>query len=108
MIYMSPAFETITGRSVQSLFDEPQTLLKMIHPEDQARVARDRAEDNDSEYRLVRPDASCRWIAARLFPVYNEETFLHQDPGVPVATSGRKETKPRALELPIDNELITF
>jgi PAS domain-containing protein len=36
--YVSPAYETIFGRSCQSLYEDPHGWLDLIHPEDKQRV----------------------------------------------------------------------
>lgn len=36
--FVNPAYETITGRSCESLMDEPSSYEKVIHPEDRVRV----------------------------------------------------------------------
>jgi len=74
VIYVSPGYETIWGRSCQSLYAEPQTWSEAIHPEDRARV-RDAAAANqisgnyDEEFRIARPDGSIRWVRDRAFPI---------------------------------------
>jgi PAS domain-containing protein len=37
-IYVNPAYETITGRSCQSLKDHPSSYEKVIHPDDRTHV----------------------------------------------------------------------
>ncbi len=37
-LYINPAYETITGRSRQSLIQNPFSCEEMIHPEDRAHV----------------------------------------------------------------------
>ena len=78
MLYVSPAYEAIWGRSVQSLYSSPRDWLEAMHPEDRHRV-RQAAEtmqitgDYDEEYRIVRPDGSVRWIRDRAFPVRDDD-----------------------------------
>jgi PAS domain S-box-containing protein len=73
IVYVSPAYETVWGRSVRSLLDRPETFLEAVHPEDRARVtqARERLATGtyDIEYRVVRPDGTVRWVRSRAFPV---------------------------------------
>ncbi len=73
--YLSPAFERIWGRSVESLYASPHQWTDFILPEDSERVqvafaggARD-ASGMNVEYRIVRPDGEIRWIRVRGFPV---------------------------------------
>ena len=38
MLYVSPAYERIWGRSLDSLYQRPQSFIEAIHPEDRAQV----------------------------------------------------------------------
>jgi PAS domain S-box-containing protein len=71
--YVSPAYETITGRSCPSLIEEPSSYQKVIHPDDRAhvQVKIDNAAQNghfDERFRIVRPDGEVRWVWVRGFP----------------------------------------
>lgn len=74
-LYVSPAYETITGRSCQSLREKPTSYEDVIHPEDRVRILARLREESvrgghfDEEFRIVRPDAAVRWVWAHGFPV---------------------------------------
>jgi PAS domain S-box-containing protein len=72
MLYVSPAYERIWGRTVQSLYDRPTSFLDAVHPDDRERTAamsHDPQREGDIEYRVVRPDGAVRWVRARRFGV---------------------------------------
>jgi PAS domain S-box-containing protein len=74
ILYVSPAYEEIWGRSCASLYASPESWLDAIHPEDRERVrtaslTKQVAGDYCEEYRIVRPDGTVRWIRDRAFPV---------------------------------------
>jgi PAS domain S-box-containing protein len=74
ILYVSPAYEEIWGRSCASLYASPQSWLDAIHPEDRERVrtaslTKQVAGDYCEEYRIIRPDGTVRWIRDRAFPV---------------------------------------
>jgi PAS domain S-box-containing protein len=73
VLYVSPAFERIYGRSGASILAKRETWLEAIHPEDRERVraaARGQERgDYDETYRIVRPDGSARWVHDRASPV---------------------------------------
>jgi PAS domain S-box-containing protein len=77
LLYISPAYERVWGRSRQSLYENPRSFMDAIHPEDRECVRivvlenRSRGEQTDKEYRVVRPDGSIRWVRDRAFPVKN-------------------------------------
>jgi PAS domain S-box-containing protein len=102
MIHVSPAYEKVWGRSRQSLYKSPTSYFKTIHREDRARVLariRRRAEEKwDSEYRIVKPDGSVRWIRDRRFPVRDESGKVHLLTGVATDITERKEAEKALLE----------
>jgi PAS domain S-box-containing protein len=77
LLYISPAYERVWGRSCQSLYDDPRSFMDAVHPDDRERVRIDvlerqsRGEQVDKEYRVVRPDGAIRWVRDRAFPVRN-------------------------------------
>jgi PAS domain S-box-containing protein len=74
VLYISPAYERIWGRTVASLYASPASWTEALHPEDRERILALRADERpqarpDMTYRIVRPDGSLRWIHQREFPV---------------------------------------
>ena len=75
-IYLSPAYQTIWGRSRDELYNDFSLWRETIHPEDQAQMqaapARCLAKGfSNEEYRIIRPDGSVRWIRDHGFVVYD-------------------------------------
>ncbi|HTX20817.1 MAG TPA: PAS domain S-box protein [Candidatus Aquilonibacter sp.] len=96
MLYISPAYETIWGRTCQSLYDSPQTWLDAIHPDDRSRVARasqlkQNAGTYDEEYRVIRPDGALRWIHDRAFPVQDAAGGVYRIVGVAEDITDRRK-----------------
>lgn len=75
--YVSPAFESIWGRSCESLYEDPMLWLKAIHEEDRDYVMQalqgQANEGFTAEYRVVRPDGSLCWISDRGTVIRDEE-----------------------------------
>jgi two-component system cell cycle sensor histidine kinase/response regulator CckA len=74
MLYVSPAYETIWGRTCESLLRSPSSWFDAIHADDRERVKEAAAKQQnqnayDEVYRITRPDGSVRWIHDRAFPV---------------------------------------
>jgi PAS domain S-box-containing protein len=95
VLYVSPAYETISGRSCQSLHENFQTFLDAIHPEDCDRVAAAMAGQRetagyDEEYRILRPDGAVRWIRARSYPVHDEQGQVIRFAGIAEDITERK------------------
>ncbi|GKS56675.1 hypothetical protein YTPLAS18_02020 [Nitrospira sp.] len=87
MLYVSPAYERIWGRSCDSLYASPQEWLKAIHPEDRARVRKAASNkqitgEYDEKYRIQRPDGSLRWIRDRAFPIVGDRGAVERVAGV--------------------------
>jgi PAS domain S-box-containing protein len=78
VLYVSPAYEHIYGRSRQSLYEKPSSFMAAIHPGDRDRVkqnifAEPEQRESEQEFRIVRPDGTQRWIWERRYPVYNDD-----------------------------------
>ncbi len=74
MLYISPGYEKIWGRSVQSLYDNPASWVDSVHPEDRASVIKDNFETDHVEpfsqsYRIINLDNEIRWIHVKAFPI---------------------------------------
>ncbi|WP_395746496.1 PAS domain S-box protein [Prosthecobacter sp.] len=98
MLYISPAYERIWGRSCASLQSEPQTWADSIHPEDRERVLRAAGTQQtegtyDEEYRIIRPDGALRWIRDRAFPVCNGGGKVYRVVGVAQDITERKRSR---------------
>jgi len=87
VLYVSPAYEKIWGRTCESLHASLETWLDAIHPKDRARVQRAVAARlitgaYEEEYRILRPNGSERWIRDRAFPVRGPDGSLQRLVGV--------------------------
>jgi len=104
IIYISPGYEQIWGRSCASLYSAPHDWTEAIHPEDRERVlhaARTQQASGryNEEYRIVRPDGSIRWIHDRGFPVQDEAGKVYRVAGIAEDITERKELEKRLLEV---------
>ena len=98
MLYVSPAYEEIWGRSCESVYQSSKTWLEAIHPDDRQRVLTAAANkqhlgEYDETYRIVRPDGSIRWIHDRGYPVNNELGQVYRIVGTAEDITQRKETE---------------
>ena len=74
MLYVSPAYERIWGRSCADLYLAPRLWLDAVLPQDRPQVLRGLAEmargaSIEMEYRIERPDGTLRWISNRGYPL---------------------------------------
>jgi PAS domain S-box-containing protein len=73
ILYVSPGYESIWGRTEASLRERPSSFFDAVHPDDRPRVFSilqgEPSVPYELEYRIVRPDFTERWIRERAFPV---------------------------------------
>jgi PAS domain S-box-containing protein len=97
LLYVSPAYEHIWGRSCESAYlQPPSAALDFVYPEDreeatQARRALLAQQAHDFEFRLLRPDGSVRWIWDRSFPVRDQTGRVYRFAGIARDITERKE-----------------
>lgn len=109
MIYVSPGYEDIWGRTCESLNASPRSWLEAIHPDDRDRVllaalTKQITGAYDEEYRIVRPDGSTRWIWDRAFPIRDASGHVYSIAGIAEDITERKrvEQELRASEERLD------
>lgn len=86
IIYVSPAYEKIWGRSRESLYKNGRSYLDAVHPEDKAQVEVAQLEKglirDAVEFRIIQPDGSLRWVTAQAFPILDEKGIAHLVVGI--------------------------
>jgi PAS domain S-box-containing protein len=74
IIYVSPAFESLWGRSPEDLYTDPTILIESVHPEDRVQVltAKPYKESDpvNLTYRILQADGILRWIFTRSFIIH--------------------------------------
>ncbi|MGE0277286.1 MAG: PAS domain S-box protein [Nitrospiraceae bacterium] len=95
IIYISPGYEQIWGRSCASLYAAPQSWLEAVHPDDRPLVLEDALNKQvsggyDKQYRIQRPDGSMRWIWDRAFPIRNASGSVYRIVGFAEDITDRK------------------
>ena len=77
MIYVSPTYEVVWGRTCQSLYEAPESWLEAVLPEDR-EIALSALQDplknkpTEKEYRILHTDGSVRWVRDHGFPVLDD------------------------------------
>jgi PAS domain S-box-containing protein len=103
MLYISPAYETIWGRTCAELYAHPRSFIEAIHPEDRepfmAKLQQKSTGDPmDTQYRIVRPDGSIRWIWDRGFPIKDDSGEVYRIAGIAEDITERKRTEAELCE----------
>jgi PAS domain S-box-containing protein len=98
VLYVNPAYETIWGRTCQSLYENPTSFVDAICPEDKERIMEAirnqyRGVFFNQEYRITRPDGSLRWVWGRTFPIENEVGEVYRVVAVAEDITERKQAE---------------
>jgi PAS domain S-box-containing protein len=79
IVYVNPAYERISGMSDQSLLDNYDSLVELIHPADRERMRyfillgyQNMNETANEEFRIIRLDGEIRWLWLQSYPIRAE------------------------------------
>jgi diguanylate cyclase (GGDEF)-like protein/PAS domain S-box-containing protein len=98
LIYVSPGYERLWGRPLESLSQAPSSWLEMVHPDERdtvrlALLTRAPLGGYFQEYRITRPDGTVRWIRDWAFPLRDETKAVCQIVGIWEDITSRKQTE---------------
>ena len=103
ILYVSPVYEQIWGRSCQSLYQNPMDWMEAIHPDDRQRaheIFEQQLQGHDiaSEYRIHTPAGQQRWIRDRAFPVRDQDGQMIRVVGIAEEFTEQKEANTQLKE----------
>ncbi len=87
-LYINLAYETVWGRSCQSLYESPQSFMDPVPSEDRARLdehmSRIRLGERPDKivFRVVQPSGTVRWLLGHAVPIRNEQGEVYRIAGV--------------------------
>jgi PAS domain S-box-containing protein len=98
MIYVSPAYEKVWGRTCESLYRDPLDSMNGILPEDRHILSEVMVKDtlnysSDVQYRILRTDGAVRWIWDRSFPIMDEKGRVVRRAGIESDITDLKNTQ---------------
>jgi PAS domain S-box-containing protein len=98
ILYISPAYETVWGRSCDELYADSTSWLASVHADDLPKVLASLREREttgrfDLEYRISRTDGAIRWIRSRGFPIRDEQGKICRIAGVAEDITERKDAE---------------
>jgi PAS domain S-box-containing protein len=97
-LYVNQAYETITGRSCESLRENPSSYEDLIHPEDRVHVLTKLDEATQSgqfneRFRILRPGGEVRWVWVRGFPVRDATGTIRRLVGTAMEITAQKQAE---------------
>ncbi len=99
VLYVSPAYEEVWGRSILDLYEHYEEWGNSVHPHDaqyaEASFAKilETGGGEDREYRIVRPDGSVRWVLDRGFAIKGNDGQIKRIAGIAEDITERKKAK---------------
>lgn len=96
LLYASPAYEQIWSRPLTEFYIDFSQWIGAIHPDDIDRVKGHFKEtvlqgNYSTEYRVIRPDGSIRWIYDRGFPIVESSGEVRRVAGIAEDITERKQ-----------------
>lgn len=97
-LYVNPAYETITGRSLPALREGPLFYDEIIHSDDRHQVLlkleqATRTGQFDEKFRIVWPDGELRWVWVRGFPVSDIQGRIRRLVGTALDITTQKQSE---------------
>lgn len=101
-LYVNEAYETITGRSPESLRQKPSSYQQLIHPDDRTHVLAKldeatRSGEFNERFRIVQPEGQVRWVWVRGFPVRDASGRIRRLVGTALEISAQKEAEEQVV-----------
>jgi PAS domain S-box-containing protein len=97
VLYVSPAFESIWGRSQEQLYKNPALVIEAVHPEDRKRfmeLPEKSGEGNwECEFRIVWPDGTIRWLHTKGYHSCNADGTQRSLTGITSDITKRKQAE---------------
>ncbi|MGL6341576.1 MAG: two-component system response regulator, partial [Waterburya sp.] len=95
LLFLNPAAQSVYGRSVDELLNNPNLRLESIHPEDRDRVELSLASsfnhNHDLEYRIVQPNGEIRWVWERSRLIFDPTGVANRRDGIISDITERKK-----------------
>jgi len=103
VVYVSPAFERVWGRSTKEIHENPMLWVDAILEEERHKVEQAFMETvgsggYDITFRIRRPDGTVRWIRDRGFTIRDDEGVVYRIAGVALDITDLKQAQQELQE----------
>jgi diguanylate cyclase (GGDEF)-like protein/PAS domain S-box-containing protein len=111
ILYISPAYERITGLKLKNMYESPGTLSEYIHPDDRKTVMEAFRSENIKEqsefvFRFIRPDGDIRWLRQRVAPIRDRNNAIYRLACVIEDITGQKKSEDELIYVAY-NDILT-
>jgi len=94
--YVSPNYEKLWGRPLETLYKSPKSWLDSVHPDDKeplknAVINTSPGEVFDETFRIIHPDGKVRWLHNKAFAVANKKGEIYRIVGIAQDVTDRKQ-----------------
>jgi PAS domain S-box-containing protein len=101
VLFVTPAYDMVTGHSRAALLNDPLSYRNIIHPEDRPHVLRRLDEASvtgvfDEEFRIVRADGKLRWLWSKTSPRPESQSSTRWFVGFALDITARKHAESEA------------
>ena len=98
VLYISPAYEEIWGRTAQELQGDPVAWFDSVHQADRAVALAGferqfTGQESEYEFRVVRPDGAIRWVRARVIPFKDAQGVAYRVVGTCQDITAQREAE---------------
>lgn len=108
LIYVSPAFETITGYRLEELGKQIDKLQIAVHPDDRVRppLLDFMLKFNPTTFRFIHKNGTIGWMSNRLLPIKDDDGKIYRYLGIVADITEAHHQQQRELELKVSQERI--
>ncbi|WP_051444939.1 PAS domain S-box protein [Desulfocurvus vexinensis] len=99
IVYVSPGYEALFGRSAQALYDDPAAFLETVHPDDATAVRQamhalhETGAPFDMEFRILPAPGQERWVGVRAFRIPAADALPERVVGILEDITAHKKTR---------------
>lgn len=101
--FVNKAYETVFGRSCESVYDNPQSFLDAVHPDDATTLResseriRRGEEGGQISFRVVRDDGEVRWLLSRAVGIRDTQGRVDRISGLALDVTEHRNLEERFL-----------
>jgi PAS domain S-box-containing protein len=100
MLYINPSYESMWGRSRTNLYENPNSFVEIMHPDDTESVRQQLGSKRyleeglaDFEYRIIPSKQHIHWVRARTFPIKDDNGVIVRRAGIIEDITQRKQSE---------------